>query len=231
MAAETMLIIGESGVGKTTSLRNLNPDETFIISTTAKPLPWRGWKKQYTDFDVKTLKGNRIQMYNSSKVVSLLKFISAKLPNIKNIVLDDIQYTMGFEFMDRREEKGYEKFNSIGGNFTDLLRTADCLRSDIHLIFTGHSENTGDVMKPHWTLKTVGKMVNEKITPEGLFTYVFYAIVEEGDNGMEYKFLTNTDGEHVAKTPLGMFKDQKIPNDVAAILKTIEEYNNGDDNN
>lgn len=73
------------------------------------------------------------------------------------------------------------------------------------------------------------KMVNEKITPEGLFTYVFYALCEEGDNGMEYVFLTNSDGDHVAKTPLGMFKDKKIPNDVAEILKVIDDYNNGDD--
>lgn len=73
------------------------------------------------------------------------------------------------------------------------------------------------------------KMVNEKITPEGLFTYVFYALCEEGDNGMEYVFLTNSDGDHVAKTPLGMFKDKKISNDVAEILKVIDDYNNGDD--
>ena len=229
MAAETILILRESGMGKSTSLRNLNPKETFIISTTSKPLPWRGWKKNYTEFNPKTLTGNRIQMYNSNKLSQLLKFISVKMPHIKNIVCDDLQYTMGFEFMDRRNEKGYDKFNSIGGDFTDLLRTADQLRDDIHLIFTAHSENTGDAMNPHWTLKTIGKMVNEKITPEGLFTYVFYALCEEGDNGMEYIFLTNSDGDHVAKTPLGMFKDKKIPNDVAEILKVIDDYNNGDD--
>lgn len=229
MAAETMLIIGESGMGKSTSLRNLNPEETFIISTTSKPLPWKGWKKQYTTFNPKTLEGNRVQMYNSTKLAGLLRFISAKMPHIKNIVCDDLQYTMGFEFMDRRAEKGYEKFNSIGGDFTDLLRTADSLRDDIHLIFTAHSENTGDAMNPHWTLKTIGKMVNEKITPEGLFTYVFYALAEEGDGKMEYKFLTNTDGEHVAKTPLGMFEEQKIPNDVAEIIRVIDNYNNGDE--
>lgn len=229
MAAETILILGESGMGKSTSLRNLNPKETFIISTTSKPLPWRGWKKNYTEFNPKTLTGNRVQMYNSSKIAQLLKFISVKMPQIKNIVCDDLQYTMGFEFMDRRNEKGYERFNDIGGGFTDLLRMADQLRDNIHLIFTAHSENTGDAITPHWTLKTIGKMVNEKITPEGLFTYVFYALCEEGDDGMEYVFLTNTDGEHVAKTPLGMFKEKKISNDVAEIIKVIDDYNNGDD--
>lgn len=89
MAAETMLIIGESGMGKSTSLRNLDPNETFIISTTSKPLPWKGWKKQYITFNPKTLEGNRVQMYNSTKLAGLLRFISAKMPHIKNIVCDD----------------------------------------------------------------------------------------------------------------------------------------------
>ena len=75
------------------------------------------------------------------------------------------------------------------------------------------------------------KMVNEKITPEGMFTYVFYTLAEEGDDGMDYIFLTNTDGEHVAKTPLGMFTDKKIPNDVAKIIEVIDEYNNDESSN
>lgn len=135
---------------------------------------------------------------------------------------------MSFEYMDRRSETGFTKFSDIGGDFTDLLRVADIIRDDIKLIFTGHSENVGDAMNPHWSLKTIGKMVNEKITPEGLFTYVFYAMAIPGDNKMEYKFLTNTDGEHVAKTPLGMFEEQLIDNDVAEIIKIIDAYNEGE---
>lgn len=229
MAAETILILGESGRGKTTSLRNLNPKETFIISTTAKPLPWRGWKKNYIKFDPKTNpEGNWCQCSKSTMIANLIKYVSVKRLEIKNIVIDDLQYAMAFEFMDRRKEKGYEKFNDIGGDFTDLLRVADIVRDDLKLIFTGHSENVGDAMNEYWTLKTVGKMVKEKITPEGLFTYVFHATVEEGDSGMEYKFLTNTDGSHVAKTPLGMFEDIKIDNDMNEIIKTIDAYNEGE---
>ena len=140
----------------------------------------------------------------------------------------DLQYTMSFEFMDRRKETGYQKFTDIGGDFTDLLRSADGLRDGMKLIFTGHAENVGDAMNPHWTLKTIGKMVVEKITPEGLFTYVFYAIVSASDDKMEYKFLTNTDGEHVAKTPFGMFESQYIDNDLAEIIKVIDAYNEGE---
>lgn len=229
MAAETILILGESGRGKTTSLRNLNPKETFIISTTSKPLPWKGWKKSYTKFDTKTnLEGNWAQCSKSTTIISLIKYINAKMLNVKNIIIDDIQYAMAFEFMDRRKEKGYEKFNDIGGDFTDMLRVADSLRDDVKLIFTGHSENIGDTMNEYWTLKTIGRMVKEKVTPEGLFTYVFHALVEEGDNGMEYKLLTNTDGIHVAKTPLGMFDKLKIDNDLNEIIKVIDAYNEGE---
>lgn len=229
MAAETILILGESGRGKTTSLRNLNPSETFIISTTSKPLPWRGWKKNYIKFDPKTNpEGNWCQCSKSTTLTTIIKYISNKRPEIKNIVVDDLQYAMAFEFMDRRKEKGFDKFNDIGGDFTDLLRVTDSIRDDIKLIFTAHSENVGDAVNEYWTLKTIGKMVKEKITPEGLFTYVFHALVENGDNGMEYKFLTNTNGTHVAKTPLGMFKELKIDNDLNEIIKVIDQYNSGE---
>lgn len=229
MAAETLLILGDSGCGKSSSLRNLNPKETFIISTTSKPLPWRGWKKMYTKFDPKTNpEGNWYQTSKSSNILAIIKYINGKRAEIKNIIIDDVQYTMSFEYMDRRKETGYQKFSDIGGDFTDLLRSADMLRDGMKLIFTGHAENVGDAVNPHWTLKTIGKMVAEKITPEGLFTYVFYAMAQPSDDAMEYKFLTNTDGEHVAKTPLGMFTDRLIDNDLAEIIKIIDAYNEGE---
>lgn len=230
MSAETILVLGESGCGKTSSLRNLNPKETFIISTTSKPFPWRGWKKQYTKFNPKdNPEGNWYQTSKSSQISSMIKYINLKMPHIKNVVVEDAQYTMAFEYMDRRTETGFQKFSDIGGDFTDLLRIADTMRDDTKLIFISHSENTGDAMNPHWTLKTVGKLVTEKVTPEGLFTYVFYAMVMPGDGDrMNYKFLTNTDGERVAKTPMDMFQDLYIDNDLAEIIKVIDAYNEGE---
>lgn len=229
MAAQTILILGESGSGKSSSLRNLNPEETFIISTTAKPLPWRGYKKQYTKLDTKNLSGNYFQSSDSSQIIKILKFIDVKMPKIKTIIIDDVQYIMGFEFLSRSLERGFDKFNEIAQHFVDILRYAEHLRDDLKIIFTSHCDNVGDAVNPKYSMKTVGKLVNEKITPEGLFTYVFFATVsKEGDDKIIYKFLTNSDGEHVAKTPIGMFNDLYIDNDMNEIIKVIDAYNNGD---
>lgn len=90
MAAETILILGESGVGKSTSLRNLNPEETFIICTTSKPLPWKGWKKKFSKFSVKeSPEGNWVQCSKAPTIINLMKFINSKRPEIKNIIIDD----------------------------------------------------------------------------------------------------------------------------------------------
>lgn len=89
MAAETILILGESGCGKSTSLRNLNPEETFIISTTAKPLPWRGWKKNYIKFNPGDKPfGNWHQTSKSSQIIKIIKYVNSKMPHIKNIIVD-----------------------------------------------------------------------------------------------------------------------------------------------
>ena len=229
MAAETILILGESGNGKSTSLRNLNPKETFIISTTSKPLPWKGWKKQYTRWDKDSNPtGNWYQTSRSNNIITLMKYVSKQRPEIKTIVIDDLQYMMSFEFIDRRAEKSYDKFNDIGGGLVDVIRTSDILRDDLKVIFTSHSENTGDSMNPHWTLKTIGRMLNEKITPEGLFTYIFYAMAINNGETIEYKMLTNTDGEHVAKTSLGMFDDKLIDNDISKVIEIIDRYSSGE---
>jgi hypothetical protein len=110
----------------------------------------------------------------------------------------------------------------------EVLRYSETMRNDCKMIFLTHSENVGDSINPKYVIKTIGKLLAEKVTLEGMFTYVFFTkVIKNDDDKMEYKFLTNTDGECVAKTPMGMFEDQLIDNDLAEVLKVIDEYNNG----
>ena len=199
MAAETIALVGESGTGKSTALRNLNPEETFIISTTGKPLPFRAWKKKYTPI-TKDSEGNWKG-----------------------------QYVLSYEFVDRATEVGYTKFSELAQHAMEILRYSEQMRDDCKMIFLTHSENVGDAMNPKYVIKTVGKLLAEKVTLEGLFTYIFFTKVSEGDDGkMQYKLLTNSDGTCIAKTSFGMFDDMEIDNDLAEIIKVIDAYNEGE---
>ena len=230
MACSTLCIYGESGTGKTTSLRNLNPESTFIISTTGKPLSFRGWKKKYIPFKIdketKEVSGNYYISSNWEAILKILKIINSKMPHIKVVVIDDFQYVLSYEFVDRATEVGYGKFSELAQHAMEILRYAEQMREDCTMAFLTHSDNVGTEIDPKYVIKTIGKLLSEKVTLEGLFTYIFFTKVSEGDNGkMEYKLITNNDGKCLAKTPLGMFEDLEIDNDLNQILEVIKEYN------
>ena len=235
MACETIAIVGESGTGKSTSLRNLNSEETFIISTTGKPLPFRGWRKKYIPFTISKgedgkskVSGNYYVSSNWENIIKILKLVNKNMPNIKQVIIDDFQYVLSYEFVDRATEVGYTKFSELAQHAMEILRYAEQMRDDCKMVFLTHSENVGDAMNPKYVIKTVGKLLAEKVTLEGLFTYIFFTKVSEGEDGkMKYTLLTNTDGQCVAKTPLDMFEDLEIDNDLDAIIKVIDEYNLG----
>lgn len=231
MAAETIAIVGESGTGKSTSLRNLNYEDTFIISTTGKPLPFRAWKKKYTPIKIDggSVTGNYYVSSKWDQIIKILQVIDKKMPHIKQVIIDDFQYVLSYEFVDRATEVGYGKFSELAQHAMEILRYAEKMREDCKMIFLTHSENVGDVMNPKYVIKTVGKLLAEKVTLEGLFTYIFFTKVSEGDDGrMQYKLLTNSDGTCVAKTSLGMFEDLEIDNDLNEIIKVIDAYNEGE---
>lgn len=231
MAAETIAIVGESGTGKSTSLRNLNPEETFIISTTGKPLPFRGYKKKYIPIKIegKTVTGNYCVSSKWDQILKILQIVDKMMPHIKQVIVDDFQYVLSYEFVDRATEVGYTKFSELAQHAMEILRYAEKMREDCKMIFLTHSENVGDIMNPKYVIKTVGKLLSEKVTLEGLFTYIFFTKVTEGDDGkMQYKLITNSDGTCVAKTSLGMFDELEIDNDLAEIIKVIDAYNEGE---
>lgn len=137
---------------------------------------------------------------------------------------------LSYEFVDRATEVGYTKFSELAQHAMEVLRYSEQMREDCKMVFLTHSENVGDVMNPKYVIKTIGKLLAEKVTLEGMFTYVFFTKIVEGDDGkMEYKFLTNTDGECVAKTPMGMFPDMLVDNDLAEIIKVIDSYNDSEE--
>lgn len=232
MAAETIAIVGESGTGKSTSLRNLNPEETFIISTTGKPLPFRAWKKKYIPIKIegKNVSGNYYVSSKWDQILKILQIIDKMMPNIKQVIIDDFQYVLSYEFVDRATEVGYTKFSELAQHAMEILRYSEKMREDCKMIFLTHSENVGDNVNPKFVIKTVGKLLSEKVTLEGLFTYIFFTKVSEGDSGrMEYKLITNNDGTCVAKTSFGMFEDLEIDNDLDKVIEVIDDYNEGEE--
>lgn len=229
--AELIAIVGESGSGKTTSIRNLNPEHTFIISTTGKRPGIKGANKKYPTFSIVDGKptGNFYATSNVDQIAKILTLIDKKMPHITTVVVDDYQYVMGFEAMDRAKEKSYDKFTDMAQHAYQVLKTAMNMRDDLYVVVSTHSENTGDRVNPYNKMKTLGKMLDSVITLEGLFTYVLFTTIQrDDDNKSSYKFITNSDGTCTAKSPMGLFDDTYIDNDLDAVIRRIKEYNEED---
>lgn len=224
--SELIGIVGESGTGKSTSIRTLNPKETVIINCVGKPLPFKGWKSGYSKFAGET--GNYLSTDDTTKVVTCMRLVSEKRPEIKNIVIDDWQYTMSNEFMRRSKEKGFDKFTEIGKNAWVILNEGKTLREDIKVFILTHSDTTPGEFGSHpiVKIKTIGKLLDDKINPMGLFTVLLFTDVLRKESGvMEYRLVTNNDGVYPAKSPMEMFP-LYIPNDLELVAKTIDSYNN-----
>lgn len=231
--AEMIAIVGESGSGKTTSIRNLNPEETFIISTTGKRPGIKGAKKKYPDFKVnketKEMSGNFYTSSNIEAIKQMMKIVNLKMPNVKVLIIDDFQYLQAFEAMARVDEKGYGKFTDMAKHAYEALKTGMDMRDDLFIVVSTHSENTGDNLNPYYKIKTQGKMLDSVITLEGLFTYVLFTkVIKDDSDSVQYKFLTNSDGTCTAKSPMGLFEDLLIDNDLDYVIKKIKEYNEGE---
>lgn len=229
--AELIAIVGESGSGKTSSVRNLDPAKTFIISTTGKRPGIKGANKKYPNFSIHEGKivGNFFASANVDQIGKILQIIDKKMPQITTVVIDDYQYVMGFEAMDRAKEKSYDKFTDIAQHAYQVLKSAMSMRDDLNVVVSTHSENMGDRITPYYKMKTLGKMLDSVITLEGLFTYVLFTTIQrDEDNKPSYKFITNSDGTCTAKSPMGLFNDIYIDNDLDYVVKRIKEYNEED---
>ena len=211
-----VLIIGKSGTGKSRSIVNLDPVSTFVISAIPKDLPFRGWKKKYTPLTKTT--GNWLCTDDYTATEKAMKYIDKELPKIKVLVIDDFQYFMADEFMRRAHEKGYDKFTEIGEHAWNLIWNLRMLRGDLVCFLLAHSDQN-DLGETK--CKTIGKLLDEKICVEGMFSIVLNTLVDNG----QYFFQTQNNGANTTKSPEGMFATERIPNDLSIVVSAINKYN------
>ena len=213
-----ILILGQSGTGKSTSIRNMDSKDTFIIQTVNKPLPFKGFKADYPLMD-KDGKGKRLVTDNYDKIIGCLKYLNNN-KDIKNIIIDDFQYVISNEFMVRAKEKGFDKFTEMAQHYYVIIEVASRLREDLNIFFLSHNEQKEDGTSK---VKTIGKLLDEKITIEGLFTIVLNTVIQDN----KYYFQTQNNGFSTTKSPLGMFDEQLIENDLKLVTEKINEYYGG----
>lgn len=214
--ANIIAIMGESGSGKTTSCRNLDPATTYYIDCDKKGLSWRGWKNQYNAENK-----NYFKTDNQNTVLKLLHGIndgeSAK--HIKTVVIDTINGIMVADEMRRSREKGYDKWLDLACAIYDIIDYALIMRDDLSVIFIAHTQTDRDDNGYAFTrIKTSGKKL-DKITVESKFPVVLLAKVIDGKHVFETKANFST-----AKTPFGAFEEIHIDNDILAVLKVLEEF-------
>jgi len=200
-----VLVIGQSGSGKSTSLRNFAPDEVGVLNVAGKPLPFR----------------SNLQAVNNAKYETVEKALAqAKRPSY---VIDDAGYLLMFDNFAKATVKGYDKFTEMGVSFYNLLRVAaartpeDCI---VYFIMHEDEDSTTGRIKP----KTIGRMLDEKLNIEGLFTVVLRSVSTSDDNGgIAYQFETQTNGLTPCKCPIGMLPPV-MENDLKAVDTAIREY-------
>lgn len=201
--AQKVLIMGESGTGKSTSLRNCDPATTAVINPVGKPLPFK----------------NHFEMLNNEtdarKIVKYMKEQCAA--GKKLLVVDDFQYILAVPYMNRIKETGWDKYNDFGANYFEIIDCCKDLPDDVVVVYMTHLETLDNGLT---TVKLIGKLLREKITIEGLFTVV----LRTGVNEAKYYFYTQNSGKDTVKSPLGMFPAYAIENDLNYVVDKIRNY-------
>lgn len=203
-----VLILGESGAGKSASLRNMDPARCGLIQPITKPLPFRAadpaaWARVTVKTD------------NHAKICETIHRAAAA--GRQALIIDDFQYVMANEFMRRTNERGFDKFTEIACHAWDVIGAATAAAGNMRVYFMAHQETDA-----HGTIKvkTIGKMLDEKITLEGMFSIVLGARVTDG----RHYFATRNSGRDTLKSPMGLFDSAEIDNDLAAVDAAICEY-------
>ena len=223
MSSKLIGVVGETGTGKSTAIKHLDPKETYIINVAKKELPFKGSGKLYNTDDK-----NYEEIDGPVEVTRLLKVISTQAPHIKTIVIEDSNYLMGFRMVEKATETGFTKFSVMAKDMVDMFRTARGLRDDLCIFYYSHPETIEDAGEiVGYKIKTAGKLIDNQVLLEGLLTVCLYTHVEEGKDGeVEYSFLTNRYRKKPAKSPDGMFDTTKVPNNLKLVKEKVIEYYN-----
>lgn len=233
--AKKVGIVGKSGSGKTTSIFNLTefgvpnvglkPEETVILSPTQKELPLKGADKLYPNNGSSIKENKYFTNLSPDAMITIMNAIDNNYPNIKNIIVDDAQYLQSLFLMNKAEEKGYDKFTQTALRAYNPIEFVNQLkRKDLIVIFIYHIEKDDNNNEQ---IKTSGKMVETNLGGlDGLFTTLLYAEckMDYTINKVTYVFHTRNNGRNTCKTPLGMFKEDTIPNDLGLVVKTMREF-------
>lgn len=212
--AKVICIAGESGSGKTTSMRNLDPATTYYIDADKKGLSWKGWREQYN-----TDKKNYLKCDDVNIVRNYIKSVAEKCQKIKVIVVDTINGLMVADEMRRSKEKGYDKWVDLATCVWDLVVDCYDYRDDLTIVFTAHTQTETDESGYRFTrIQTSGKKLN-KIVLESKFTTVLLAKCVDG----KYLFETQANNS-TAKSPMGAFDDFEIENDIVKVIDALKDF-------
>lgn len=201
--AQMLLVMGESGTGKSTSMRNCDPATTAVVNPVGKPLPFKG---KFTMLNSEV---------ESRKICKFMKEQAAA--GKKLLVVDDFQYILSVPYMNRIKENGWDKWNDFGANYFEIIEVCKELPDDVVVAYMTHTETLENGVT---TIKLIGKLLREKITIEGLFTIVLRTGVNEG----KYYFYTQNSGKDTVKSPMGMFPTYAIDNDLNYVADKIRNF-------
>ena len=229
--SNVICLAGLSNTGKSTSLKYLEPSETFIVSCTNKQLQIPGFRKKYIKVSIEDNKlvGNWLVSNDYARIAKILNVVSQSRPDIKTVVIDDLNYLLSNEIMSSAEEKGFEKFTRQAKNYYDIINNAQNLRDDLTVVMISHIINDGTDMEPFWKLYTSGKMLDKTVNLDGLFSYIIYTdkYVDENDE-VQYRFMTRTNGNDTCRSVAGCFADKYIEPNMKLVIDTINKFESGE---
>ena len=219
------MLLGKSGTGKSTSIKNLKPEETIIFNTLKKRLPFKGSQAVYN-----TEKKNLFNVDSYTSLINLLQNVNEKALHCKNVIIDDMIYIMRKEYFQRAKETGYSKYTELAQHFQQIIQTCENMRDDINVFFILHSEDIqSDKITTGYKVSTIGSLIDNQYNPVEVVPMVLYSAIQYDDKGnATYGFYTHRTMmggvEIPAKSPADMFEEDFIPNDLSIVIQKMNEY-------